>query len=121
MKLPIDDNNPFPRLVFEYGFDEREAQEAKDRGFRNHVYLEFENSVCFQISFYDPIALQQEVERGAATGTPCVAEPGMVVIPVITLDHMRAAARQLILEGFFDSFRPISEQEREHLTHKDLV
>jgi hypothetical protein len=106
MKISINDGHPFPRLVFEYGFDEREAQEAKDRGFRDHVFVEFENSVCFAISFYDPIALQQEVERGIVNGIPCVAEPGMIVIPEITLDYMRAAVRKLISENYFSNFKP---------------
>lgn len=111
MDYPVTDTADFPRLHFEYGFDEREAFEAHSRGFRSHVTVEFENGDRFPVFFYDPITLAQDVEREASRGIPCVAEPGMIVIPEITLENMRSAVARVIAEGFFDHVRPVPKPE----------
>lgn len=107
---PIFDTDPvtaFPRLVFDYGFDEREEFEAEARGFRSHVTVEFENGDCFPVFFYAPVTLQQELENGLRSNIPCVAEPGMIVVPAVTLKCMREAIARLIQEKFFEHLRPI--------------
>jgi hypothetical protein len=108
--VPVFAESPgkeFPRLLFEYGFDEREAYEANARGFRGHVTVEFETGERFPLSFYDPVALQQEVQNGMKWGYVCVAEPGMVVLPEITIANMCAAVARLVTEGYFNYFRPL--------------
>ena len=35
--------------------------------------------------FYDPVRLQQDLEEEVKAGRPLIAEPGMIVIPEITL------------------------------------
>jgi len=49
-----------PELIFEGGFDEREAIECLDRGYRSHVCIKFSKGDCYPIVFYDPFRLQQD-------------------------------------------------------------
>ena len=111
MIIPLNEDQPFPRLSFEYGFDDREAYEAELRGWRSHVTVEFENGDNFPVFFYDPVALTQELQRGEQWEIPCVAEPGMIVVPSITLENMKAAVARLVGEGFFTHFQPILPEE----------
>jgi hypothetical protein len=95
-----------PELIFEGGFDEREALECRDRGYRSHVCVKFSNGECYPVVFYDPVRLQQDLEGEAKMGNPFIAEPGLIVLPEVTLDNMNKAVWQLAENGFFESLRP---------------
>jgi len=96
-----------PKLEFEGGFDEREAFEARARGHRSHVCVVLSGGERYAVAFYDPVRLQQDLEEETAAGHACIADPGMIVLPEITLEHMQRAVEQLVDQGYFDSLRPI--------------
>ena len=95
-----------PELVFQGGFDQREAMECRDRGYRSHVCVKFSTGECYPVVFYDPIRLQQDLDDEAKIGNAFIAEPGLIVVPEVTLDYMHKAVLQLAENGFFDSLRP---------------
>jgi hypothetical protein len=96
-----------PTLFFPYGFDERIAAESEQRGYFGQAIVELPNNARVKVCFYDPIRLTQDLENALESGEFCVAEPGLIVIPSVTLEHMQHAIEQLYSEGYFDSFVPL--------------
>jgi hypothetical protein len=41
------------------------------------------------------------------SGEAFIAEPGLIVIPKVTLEYMEAAVRKLFDKGYFESLTPI--------------
>ncbi len=76
------------RLVFESGFGERDADEAKARG-------------------WDAVRLSQDLAEEADHGTAFIAEPGMIVVTEVTQEKMLAAVNELYLGGYFARLRPL--------------
>lgn len=93
-----------PRLVFAYDFDERAAFEAEGRGYLSYAHVALPDGSRCPVVFYDPVRLHQDLEEEAARGTPFVAEPGMIVVPNVTLGNMEKAVSKLYEAGFFSRF-----------------
>jgi hypothetical protein len=100
--------NRKPQLIFDGGFDDREALECRDRGYRSHVWVEFANGERFPVVFYDIVRLQQELESAAQAGNSFIGEPGLIVLPEVTKSNMENAVRCLAEDGFFETLRPVS-------------
>lgn len=96
------------RLVFAREFSEHDALEARDRGYLSHVLVEIDGQHLYPVVFYDPVRLQQDLETSAKHGRAFVADPGMIVLPEITLESMHDAVRQLCQEGLFDFMAPLA-------------
>ncbi|TKD02247.1 hypothetical protein [Polyangium fumosum] len=90
------------RLVFEGGFDARDAHESLLRGYRSHVWAELQDGSRHRLTFYDLTRLTQSLEDECSAGRRFFTEPGLVIVPEVTLANMEAAARELAREGFFD-------------------
>jgi hypothetical protein len=97
----------FPRLVFEFPFDESAAREARLRGYVSHVTVELETGERFPVFFYDPGRLAQELEIESRQGRAYISVPGMIVIPEVTLSYMKDAVSDLVKERYFEAFRQI--------------
>jgi hypothetical protein len=104
------------RLVFVREFSEADAAEARDRGYLSHVLVEVDGQRLYPVVFYDPVRLQQDLEVSARHGRAFVADPGMIVLPDITLEAMQAAVQSLCQDGFFEYLIPVS---RERLSEGD--
>jgi len=100
-------DNDFPELSFEYPFDELAQIEAKTRGFLSDATVRLPDGTRYPLFFYDPIRLSQELKSESETGRMCVAEPGMIVVPEVTLDNMQKAVGRLWREGFFNSLKSL--------------
>jgi len=111
----ISQNNP--RLVFEGSFDQREAAECQARGYRSHVSAELADGERFPLVFYDPVRLTQDLESEVESGSPCLAEPGLIVLEEVTREKMQAAVNRLAEEGYFDALRPEKELRQAGLRH----
>jgi hypothetical protein len=57
-----------------------------------------------RVSFWDPVRLSQDLETYLSLGRACLAEPGMIIIPQVTIGNMQAAVEELHERGYFDSF-----------------
>jgi hypothetical protein len=100
-----------PTLRFLREFSDQEAFEAQGRGYLSHVLVQLGEGRLYPLFFYDAIRLQQDLEESAKHGRPFVADPGMIVLPEITLDAMKQAVEQLSGEGFFDHLTPLTEDD----------
>ncbi len=88
-----------PTLFFPNGFDEAIAWEAEQKGVYYSAIVRLPDGDCVQVGFYDPMRIAQDLE----SDTCCVAIPGMIVIPTVTLDCMIKAVKQLYRESYFDT------------------
>jgi hypothetical protein len=99
----------YPRLVFEQPFDERLAYEVEQKGWCGIALVEVPNGTRFRVFFYDPIRLAQDLETDLKSGEFCIAEPGMIVVPTVSREHMENAVRRLYEKGYFQSLVPTTE------------
>jgi len=103
------------KLVFMPEMDERSLAEARDRGYLSHVFVEIDGIQLIPLFFYDPVRLQQDMQSEAENGRPFIAYPGMIVIPEVTRQAMQQAIENLLQEGYFDYFVPMSREKLERV------
>ena len=105
MIIPLRDDADYPRLVFAHAVDDRDLA---PHGYRGDVVVEFADGESFPVYFYEPDAIREELEGRRASGFgQFVAEPGLVVIPEITLANMKSSVLELIEVGYFSHLRPV--------------
>ncbi len=92
------------RLSFEEGFTERDAEEAEVRGYRSHVFAELDDGSRYALTYYSITRLSQSLDDERSFGRPFFTEPGLIIVPAVTLTNMEAAARLLAAEGFFERY-----------------
>lgn len=100
-----------PTLQFVTEFSERDAEEARARGYLSHVVVQFDGDRLYPVLFYDPVRLQQDLEEDAKFGHPFIAEPGMIIVPEVTREAMTYAVEHLAQEGFFEHLRPVTPED----------
>lgn len=89
-----------PRLILHDSFDERAALEATMKGWFG-AEVELEGGLRYAVHFFDPVRLQQELEMKVELGRPYFSEPGLIVLPEVTVEAAQAAVESLWREGFF--------------------
>jgi len=99
-----------PRLVFKVPFDERTAFEIEQKGWCGIAAVEMPNGQRVDVFFYDPVRLAQDLQADIDSGKTCIAEPGMIVIPRITIPNIENAVQQLFREGYFNRLFPSTIQ-----------
>jgi len=92
-------------LSFSCEFDERVAWEIELKGWFEHAVVHLPEGGIVHISFWDPVRLAQDLETDLQAGKRCLAEPGMIVIPKLTVENMKAAVEELYHSGYFDRLR----------------
>jgi hypothetical protein len=90
----------FPRVVWPQGFEERASFELPFKGWLR-VKVESENGCRFSLYFTDPIRLQQELDEAVSVGHPYFVEPGLIVLPEVTVEAIEDAVRSLWNQDFF--------------------
>jgi hypothetical protein len=91
-----------PILRFTCSFDERTAWEVEQKGWFEGAVAVLPNGLEVTLSFWDPVRLSQEINDGARLGRACFAEPGLVIVPSVTLNHMQGAIKELAETKYFD-------------------
>jgi hypothetical protein len=89
-----------PRVIFPAGFDERAALETPLKGWLI-TQVELEDGCRYTLYFSDPIRLQQDLEEAVNGGRPCFAEPGLIILPEVTVKGIQDAVQFLWKQGFF--------------------
>jgi hypothetical protein len=97
----------YPRHIFKEDFDECLAFEVAQKGWCGIAVVELPNGDRREVFFYDPVRLAQDLEVDMKSGEAFIAEPGLIVIPKVTLEYMEAAVRKLFDKGYFESLTPI--------------
>lgn len=106
MIIPLQADACYPRLVFANDVDERDMA---PQGYRGDVVVEFANGEAFPIFFYEPAAVGEELDSRAKWGFGrIVAEPGLIIIPEISVANMKSSVLELIETGYFTHLRPIA-------------
>lgn len=106
-------NDADTRVILPDDFDERAAFEAPAKGWLS-VLVETKDHRHFSVYFCDPVRLQQDLDENIRAGKPYFAEPGLIVVPEVTVDAVQEAVQSLFEQGFFDELRP-QEIERARL------
>ncbi|MEZ4362800.1 MAG: hypothetical protein R3B48_21595 [Kofleriaceae bacterium] len=60
----------------------------------------------YPVVFYDCVRLAQDLEYEVSVGRMCIAEPGLSVLPAVTLANMELAVHKLEDEGVFANLVP---------------
>ncbi len=98
------------RVILPERFDERAAFEANLKGWLS-AQVELEDGSCYTVYFSDPIRLQQDLEEEVKLGKPCFAEPGLIVLPEVTVEAIQDAAQFLWEQGFFARLKADPDEE----------
>jgi hypothetical protein len=96
----------FPRVHFLSDFDEQTQAEAEARGYLSHVLVETDDGNMYSVVFYDCTRLAQDLEYEVSEGRMCIAEPGLIVLPVITISNIHTSVRRLAEERYFSKMIP---------------
>ena len=104
MIIPLRDDADYPRLVFAHAVAD---PDLAPHGYRGDVVGELADGGAFPVYFYEPDAIREELDARRRSGFgQFVAEPGLVVLPEITLDRMKASVLELIAVGYFAHLTP---------------
>jgi hypothetical protein len=93
-----------PRVIFPAGFDERAAVEAPFKGWLS-AQVALDDGCRYAVYFSDPMRLQQDVDDAVQNGRPCFAEPGLIIVPEVTVQTIQDAVQFLWKQGFFASLK----------------
>ena len=91
----------YPKLLFDFDYNERVASEARDRGSLGGTHVQLSDGSRHPVFFYDGECIPQELAALSRWNRPFIAEKGLIVLDEITLDKMLFAVRVLAKEGFF--------------------
>jgi len=99
-----------PALHFHGGFDAREEHEAESRGYCSDVAAVFEDGKSFELVFYDPVRLSQDLQTLNEQGRTGIAERGLIVVPLVTKNNMQRAIKEAYESGYFGASLPGSQE-----------
>jgi hypothetical protein len=89
------------KIKYPIEWDERDTYERPMKGWLDHVIVETDDGRAFDLSFYDPIRLAQELKEDVARGRAGITDKGLMVIPEVTKATIEKAIRQAEAEGYF--------------------
>jgi hypothetical protein len=61
--------------------------------------------VAMRLYFSDLIRLQHDVDEAVNSERPCFAEPGLIILPEVTVQAIQEAVQSLWKQGFFASLK----------------
>jgi len=103
------------KLTFKYGWEEKDDEETPMRGYRSDGIVKTPEGE-YPVYFIDPIRLQQDLEAETELGTPFLAQPGLIILPEVTLESMENAVRQLWKQGYFESLQCLKAEKEPEVT-----
>jgi hypothetical protein len=104
-----------PRIIFPEGFDERAAFETPLKGWLN-AQIELADGCRYSVYFSDPIRLQQDLDEAIESERPCFAEPGLIIVPEVTVKAVQDAVQFLWQQGFFADLKAEQDEGLESTT-----
>jgi hypothetical protein len=82
-------------------WDERDRFERPMKGWLDHVIVETEDGRTFDLSFYDPVRLTQDLDEEVKRGREGITKKGLMVVPEVTRENIENAIRQAEADGYF--------------------
>lgn len=101
-----------PTLRFTCDYDERTAWEVEQKGWFEGAVAVMPNGLEIALSFWDLVRLSQEITDGTRLGRTCFAEPGLVIVPSVTREHMEKAIKELAEAKYFDYLIALAQEGR---------
>jgi len=101
-----------PTLRFTCDYDERTAWEVEQKGWFECAVAVMPNGLEIALSFWDPVRLSQEITDRARVGRVCFAEPGLVIVPTVTREHMEQAIKELGEAKYFDQLIALAQGDQ---------
>src|SRR5947209_4848898 len=101
-----------PRILFPEECDERAIFEMPLKGWLS-TEVELEDGSRYPVYFTDPIRLQQDLDERMGTGNPCFAEPGLIVVPEVTVEAIQDAVLFLWNRGYFGEVKALPSEDSE--------
>ncbi len=89
-------------LSFTCDFDERAAYEIEKTGFFEHAIANLPGGKRVKVSFWDPGRLAQDLETELKQGHVSLGQPGLILVPRVTVENMRRAVNEQYESGYFD-------------------
>ncbi len=108
MNESMEMSKNYPRIILPEGFDERDECEMPLRGCLSNALVELESGEQYAVDFIEPVRLAQDLVEYGRSGIPCYAEPGLIIIPEVTLSTIQEAVNYLYHQGFFKQFKPVN-------------
>jgi hypothetical protein len=65
------------------------------------VIVETEDGRTFDLSFYDPVRLTQDLDEEVKRGREGITKKGLMVVPEVTRENIENAIRQAEADGYF--------------------
>lgn len=97
---------PALKLHFKGEFDDFDTE---TKGYRNDVFVEAPSGEIYEVFFYDPVRLTNDLGNGIY-----LAQPGLIVLNTVNKVSIEKAVTDLWLRGYFDYFKPISSLKKKH-------
>src|SRR5438477_13100247 len=91
-------------------FDERDEAEMTMKGHLSNVVVRLADGARYELHFIDPARLSRELELDARAGTPYFAEPGLIVLPEVTLPAVRSTIERLAAGRYFGYLKPLGPE-----------
>jgi len=98
-----------PLLTFTEEFNEILAHEVEQKGWCGIGIVELPSGDRINVFFYDPVRLAQDLASDTQSGDAFIAEPGLIIVPKVTLAYMEGAVKKLFEKGYFKNLLPISK------------
>lgn len=95
-----------PKIHFKGQLDDFDTEM---KGYRNDVLVISPSGEIYEVFFYDPIRLKDDLGNGVF-----LAQPGLIVLNTVNKKSIVEAINQLWEKGFFNYFRPISTLASKH-------
>jgi hypothetical protein len=93
-------------------FDDRAEVEMTWKGHLSGIIVRLADGTRYEVNLITAHRLTQELELSTKQGEPYFAEPGLIVLPEITLPAVRTVVKRLADEGFFQRLKPLPAAPR---------
>jgi hypothetical protein len=93
-------------------FDERAETEMTWKGHLSGIHIRLADGTRYEVNFITAVRLGQELALSTQQGEPYFAEPGLIVLPEITLPTVQSVVERLADEGFFQLLKPLPNSPR---------
>ncbi len=95
-----------PLIQFPDGYDALCEFETPARGYLSNVLVSLEDGSRYQLCFYDPVRLEQDLQEEVKSGRGYFAELNLILLPEVTTENIRKAVHGLWHDGLFQHFKP---------------
>jgi hypothetical protein len=88
-------------------WDDRAEYEMTQKGHLSGLIVRLDDGSRYEINFIDPVRLGHDLAMDTQAGTPFFAEPGLIVVPEVTLPAVRTVVERLAADGYFRHLQPL--------------